>query len=360
VTGASVKLERRYRRLLAFYPPGYRAANAEEMVAVAMSSARPGQRWPDPGESCSLVAGGIRTSLRGIARAGRDPAWQDAGAAVTFLGPVLLAVSAAQPQAFEIGTFAFSPALMISVFVWALLAITAAAGWRRLTAAGTAAALVVTLYANGTGGQWVMVTAWWQFVAAVAVMAASVLALSTRHRVFSWPALTAVAVSAALLVTGTVVTTRPWQHEPLPGMLIPGLRFRRPAPSTWQALSDWLSRETGQVILAGQVLVAAAMLIAICQLTPAVRRRATIVMLPALATMLMVREAYATFLDSSQQFEPTAQLTIPRWIALAAVPLTTLAAGSAWLSWRERRLRRSHRTAQPAPPAAAPPAGRDQ
>jgi hypothetical protein len=343
VTGTAARLERRYRRLLAFYPRSYRAANADEIVAVAMASARAGQRWPDPGESCSLVISGIRTSLRGIGTAGRDPSWPDAAAALTFLGPVLLAVSAAQPQAFQFGTFGFSPMIMISAAIWALLAITAALGWRRLTAAGAVAALAVTLYAYGTGAQYVMVTAWWQFVAAAAVTAASLLALPARHRVLSWPTVTAIAVSAALLVTGAVETARPWQHEPLPGMLIPGMNRSRPAPGAWQDLTGWLSREAAQVNLAEQGLLAAAALIAICQLTPAARRRATIVMLPALATALMIRERYGIFLDSSQQFSPVAQLTIPRWIALAAVPLTTFAAGSAWLSWRERKLRRISR-----------------
>jgi len=35
-------LERRYRRLLACYPYAYRAAYGEEMLAVALSAARPG------------------------------------------------------------------------------------------------------------------------------------------------------------------------------------------------------------------------------------------------------------------------------------------------------------------------------
>ena len=37
-------LERRYRRLLACYPPGYRAAYGEEMLAVALAAAEPGSR----------------------------------------------------------------------------------------------------------------------------------------------------------------------------------------------------------------------------------------------------------------------------------------------------------------------------
>jgi hypothetical protein len=338
VTGANARLERRYRRLLAFYPPSYRAANADEIVAVAMSGAKAGQHWPDPGESFSLVARGISTSLRGVGTSLRGQAWADAAAALTFLGPVLLAVSAAQPQAFEINTFGFSPAVTISAAIWALLALTAALGWRRLTAAGTAVALAVTLYAYGSGQQYVMVTAWWQFVAATAVTAAALLALPVRHRVLSWPTLTAITLSAALLVTGAIQTARPWRQ---PQFASRPFIMNQSRPDAWQAVQNWLSRDAAQITLAEQVLLAAAVLIAICQLAPAARRRATIMMLPALATMLMIREMYGSFLDSSQQFDPVAQLTTPRWIALAAVPLTTFAAGSAWLTWRERKLNRS-------------------
>ena len=52
---AEVVLERRYRRLLAWYPAGYRAANQDEMLAVALAGAELGQRWPGVGEAASLV-----------------------------------------------------------------------------------------------------------------------------------------------------------------------------------------------------------------------------------------------------------------------------------------------------------------
>jgi hypothetical protein len=35
-------LERRYRRLLAWYPAAYRAANEDDMLGVALASPRPG------------------------------------------------------------------------------------------------------------------------------------------------------------------------------------------------------------------------------------------------------------------------------------------------------------------------------
>jgi hypothetical protein len=57
-TDPEAALERRYRRLLSWYPPAYRAANAEEMLGVALAGAAPGRRWPSLGESASLVVSG--------------------------------------------------------------------------------------------------------------------------------------------------------------------------------------------------------------------------------------------------------------------------------------------------------------
>ena len=51
----SKALERRYRRLLALYPSRFRQYRTEEMVAVLMSGARDGQRWPRPAEVVNLA-----------------------------------------------------------------------------------------------------------------------------------------------------------------------------------------------------------------------------------------------------------------------------------------------------------------
>jgi len=71
-------LERRYRRLLACYPPGYRAAYGEEMLAVALAAAGPGRRWPDPGEAADLIWSGIRRRLGTLRPGPLSPAWRDA------------------------------------------------------------------------------------------------------------------------------------------------------------------------------------------------------------------------------------------------------------------------------------------
>lgn len=98
-------LEHRYRYLLGCYPAGYRAANAEEMLGVAMArwASAPGRRWPSPGEAASLLASGLgkrfgaAVSPDGLRDGLRDrAAWLDAAAVVTVIGPVLLAAAAAR------------------------------------------------------------------------------------------------------------------------------------------------------------------------------------------------------------------------------------------------------------------------
>jgi hypothetical protein len=50
------RLERGYRRLLAFYPTAYRRVHAEEMLAVVMTAAREGQRRPVLADAAPLAA----------------------------------------------------------------------------------------------------------------------------------------------------------------------------------------------------------------------------------------------------------------------------------------------------------------
>jgi hypothetical protein len=60
----STRLERRYRRLLAFYPKAYRREHEDEILAVLMATAAEGQQRPRPAESIDLLRGAIRTRVR--------------------------------------------------------------------------------------------------------------------------------------------------------------------------------------------------------------------------------------------------------------------------------------------------------
>lgn len=87
----SAALERRYRRLLAWFPAEHRRVYAEEMIAVLLASAADGQNRPAPGEITDLVSSGLRTRLRGWSGVKKvDRRWADALAAFSVAAPILM------------------------------------------------------------------------------------------------------------------------------------------------------------------------------------------------------------------------------------------------------------------------------
>lgn len=85
----SADLERRYRRLLYAYPPGYRHQHQEEILATLLDSARPGQHYPSFREAVALALGGLRTRARLAARQSAWSLWAEG----LRLGALLLLVS---------------------------------------------------------------------------------------------------------------------------------------------------------------------------------------------------------------------------------------------------------------------------
>ena len=88
-------LERGYRRLLAWYPRSFRAEQEEEMLAVLMAGARPGQRRPGLLETADLVTGAVTVRLlRAWRRRRENRRWADALAVFSLLAPVFVVVVA--------------------------------------------------------------------------------------------------------------------------------------------------------------------------------------------------------------------------------------------------------------------------
>jgi hypothetical protein len=82
-------LERRYRRLLVFYPARYRRVHEDEMLAVLMTAAPEGKRRPGIAEAADLVLGALRIRLQPQRDAAAEPAWRDALAVLCVILPVL-------------------------------------------------------------------------------------------------------------------------------------------------------------------------------------------------------------------------------------------------------------------------------
>lgn len=94
--GEAGGLERRYRRLLVFYPAAYRRVHDEEMLAVLMTAAPEGQRRPGIADTADLIWGALRVRFQ-PQRDGGEPAWRDALAVLTVVLPAaMLLVSATQ------------------------------------------------------------------------------------------------------------------------------------------------------------------------------------------------------------------------------------------------------------------------
>jgi hypothetical protein len=89
MTGESA-LERRYRRLLTWYPAGHRRTYGEEMVGVLLAAAPDGSSRPGLGGAVDLIRGGLRARYRSGVRwlAGTD--WPDALAVSSVAVPVIL------------------------------------------------------------------------------------------------------------------------------------------------------------------------------------------------------------------------------------------------------------------------------
>jgi len=82
-------LERRYRRLLAWYPAQHRHAHREEMVGVLLASAQDGQRRPRPADALDLVLGGLRIRARAFLAGRFGPGCTDALAVYSLAIPVM-------------------------------------------------------------------------------------------------------------------------------------------------------------------------------------------------------------------------------------------------------------------------------
>ena len=131
-----VVLERRYRRLLALYPPSWRSARLEEVLTVLLSCAEPGRTRPGWRDSMDLTrhAFGERVRL-----AGRPVSSDDRRCGVALAGVIAFALLVAL-SVLELG------ALVPSQGAWSQYQFSTGPG----SAAGIAmAAFAATLFAGG-------------------------------------------------------------------------------------------------------------------------------------------------------------------------------------------------------------------
>lgn len=206
---AAAVLERRYRRLLGWYPADYRAANGDDMLSVALARSAPGQRWPDAGEAGSLMLSGIRCRL---GAGWRNPVRRDTAAVLTVAGPVLLAAVNAQFFTEPKGLRFLLPGAGFGLPVPVLTGAIAAVVWWTLVAAAAMhrrpriAACGAWLGLMGQAGfllwsgfSWAPLVSCLLLLIALMTAVASLGGIRAPSRPLSWPAALAVAAGAAMI-----------------------------------------------------------------------------------------------------------------------------------------------------------------
>lgn len=352
--GPETLLERRYRRLLGWYPAAYRAANGEEMLGVALAGATSGQRWPGRGESLNLVLSGSRKRLAGLLGSLRGDAWRDGAAAFAILGPILIAAMYVESLTGPVasGLIGFPERLSLSAIVlaagWSLVAGAAILRWRWAAAIGAslgAAGEAVRLAILYPGNPSFLVVSWWRFMLAV-VTALAAVTVATRprmeHRPLAWPAIvTVVAASAALaafpLAEAALTTVTRY-------------------PDGAGTASSPLFGAAGLLRTGLVAVFAASVLVAVIRSGPAARRRVVVLAAPVVTVAALVEGTFGGFLASSAQFAHPILLSAPQWAALGLVPVLTLAVGLILVGRYERMLRQVWREGA----AGGPPPGLGQ
>jgi hypothetical protein len=89
---ASDGLERRYRRLLAWYPAEHRRVHGQEMIGVLLASADSGRRRPGLAETFDLIRGGLRIRFRPRTYDGIDAGWTDTLAVASLAIPTMVVI----------------------------------------------------------------------------------------------------------------------------------------------------------------------------------------------------------------------------------------------------------------------------
>ena len=209
-------LERRYQRLLHWYPPEFRDRYGAEMLGVLMDGAAPGQSRPRVGEVVDVVQAAIMRRMGAARAAAGAGAWGPAAAAVGTVAVVLVLARQARPIVEEtVWSWRFAEQAPITVIGtmgwarfagWALVVAALALGWRVAAAFGACGVVVAELVVliTDVGGS---AAPGWQLLLAVVVailLCGSLLADGGRNRlpVRTWVTASVMGMWTALTAAG--------------------------------------------------------------------------------------------------------------------------------------------------------------
>ncbi|MET7967170.1 hypothetical protein [Micromonospora sp. NPDC005305] len=343
---SAAELERRYRRLLAVHPWEHRRVYEEEMVAVLLADARPGQTRPGFRDTVDLIGAGLRARLRVGARGFTEPAWVDAAAVTGVLVALVLCAAAGRnlldhllvDPSLPPPLRAVAPDLVdwLRLAGWAAVAVTALAGLPRV-AAGLAWAGVggwLVLVGPGVGDQptYVVDTLPQFALALVAAAALTVPAPARRAVAVLGVRRLAVLVAACLAVVSILAVSRlarpPFQEAAAAGYPVYVLY-------DLEARSELAIR----LYVAGLAAAALAAVVVLATLNRPVRRRIAVLLAPVAALALVIDTALAGWAASTAHMGHAIALVPAQWLMLVLVPPVTFLAGVLLVRRREETLR---------------------
>ncbi|MEU8421362.1 hypothetical protein AB0C15_10860 [Micromonospora sp. NPDC048835] len=338
-------LERGYRRLLAVYPWEHRRVYEDEMLAVLIADARPGQRRPAAADVRDLVGGGLRARLRVGARGFTQPSWADAATVAGLLVAVVLLAFAAKGLLNQLIHPSLPPGFAPSgpdLVDWLRVA-----GW-----AGVCAAALIGWRWVAAGLAWAGVLGWSVFVApqaadnptyvvdmlpqlALAVVTAAALTVpAPRRRAIALLGVRRllVLVLAPTAVVALLVTNR---------VTSPTFDFSAVGGVSYQI---FYGIEAGSELVlwlyvAGLAAATSALVIAVATLPAEVRRRIVVMLLPVAALALVIDSALAGWVTSTMNMGHAIPLVPAQWAMLLLVAPVTFLAGVLLVRRREETLR---------------------
>ncbi len=167
-----LELERRYRRLLAWYPPEFRREKGMELLAVLLAGAPEGQRRPGLAASADLIRNGlwmrVRPSVPRSAPTVRAAVLlMYAGAAVTLLGLIISIIAVAldglaaghlrfleqtQPLPIVIAVGVLLGLVLVGLWLWMAQANGRGRNWARIVSTVLVALATLHLFGNAGPG----------------------------------------------------------------------------------------------------------------------------------------------------------------------------------------------------------------
>ncbi len=295
-------LERRYRRLLAWYPADHRRVHAEEMVGVLLAAAPQDRRRPSIADALDLIKGGLQTRIRPGRSEGLDAGWHDTLAVASIVIPTLLFIY------FAIWLWIWASDLSIFV-VLLFIALPPALALLRYRRAAILICLVPLLFSSFLGAQYIGHITWISGQVAGLFLA---FLLTTLAIVFSpGPARGLQIMNAKSWTVVCMVGLGVIVREPVVGRLYlqPGIE---PSPGWW-------------IIPLGAAVVAAALGLIYTLPSPVGKRLLILLAIPAYPSLVSI---------AAGGYAATAQHEV---IYLPTLAIVGLAAARAW-----RSRRRSH------------------